>query len=59
MHSDVQLFYPVNLDTPLLRMISVELLHKLCLYSGMLGAGIYVGFGLYRKRISLLKAIRS
>ena len=51
MHGDVQLFYPINLETPLWGIISVEVLHKLCLYSGMLGAGVYVGFGIFRKRM--------
>jgi len=41
MHSDVQPAYPLTLDNPLLGMISVSTLHKLCLYSGMLGAVIF------------------
>ena len=41
MHSDVEPFYPVTLSNPFLRVISVEALHKLCLYSGLVGAGVY------------------
>ena len=41
MHSDVQPFYPATLNNPFLRVISVAALHKFCLYSGLLGAGIY------------------
>jgi membrane-bound metal-dependent hydrolase YbcI (DUF457 family) len=41
MHSDVQPFYPLNLDNPFLRVISVQDLHKYCVYSGLLGAVIF------------------
>jgi membrane-bound metal-dependent hydrolase YbcI (DUF457 family) len=43
MHSDVEPFFPFTLDNQLLGLISVPLLHKLCLYSGLIGAGIYYG----------------
>lgn len=49
MHSDVQPFYPFNLDNPMLKLISINALHKLCLYSGLLGAGIYY-FVLWRTK---------
>jgi len=41
MHSDVQPFYPVALDNPLLGYLSVAALHKLCLYTGLVGAAIF------------------
>ena len=41
MHADVQPFYPFNLDNPFQKWMTIEALHKLCLYSGLLGAGIY------------------
>ena len=41
MHADVEPFYPVTLINPFLGFISVAALHKLCLYSGLAGAGIY------------------
>ena len=41
MHADLQPFYPVNLVNPFLGLVSVSSLHKFCLYSGLVGAGIY------------------
>ena len=41
MHSDVQPFYPISLRNSFLGILNHDQLHKLCLYSGMLGAGIY------------------
>lgn len=41
MHGDVQPFYPWLLDNPLQGYLSISLLHKLCLYSGLVGAGVY------------------
>jgi membrane-bound metal-dependent hydrolase YbcI (DUF457 family) len=41
MHSDLQPFYPFFNDNPMLGFISVADLHKLCIYSGLLGAVIY------------------
>ncbi len=41
MHSDVQPFYPLSLDNPMLKLISVEMLHKLCLYTGLAGTLLY------------------
>jgi membrane-bound metal-dependent hydrolase YbcI (DUF457 family) len=41
MHSDVQPFYPVLMTNQFYGLISVSSLHKLCLYSGLLGAIIY------------------
>jgi len=41
MHYDVEPFYPFTLNNAFLNFISIELLHKLCLYSGLAGAAIY------------------
>lgn len=41
MHSDVQPFYPLTLDNPFLNYVSVGNLHKYCLYSGLIGAGLF------------------
>ena len=49
MHSDIQPFYPFDLSNQLLQIISIKTLHQLCLYSGLLGAGIYYGL-LYKNR---------
>jgi len=43
MHSDVEPFFPVTLDNQFLGLISVPILHKVCLYSGLVGAAIYYG----------------
>ena len=41
MHADVEPFYPVTLDNPFHGIISISVLHKVCLYSGLMGAAIY------------------
>lgn len=41
MHSDLEPFYPFNADNPFLGFISIEALHKLCLYSGAVGGVLY------------------
>ncbi|NVK32289.1 MAG: hypothetical protein HWE20_14875 [Gammaproteobacteria bacterium] len=41
MHSDLQPFYPLSVDNPFLALLSVEAIHKLCLYSGLIGAAVY------------------
>ena len=43
MHSDVEPFFPFILDNQFLGLIPVSMLHKVCLYSGLLGAAIYYG----------------
>ena len=43
MHSDVQPFYPANLSNPFLGLVSTGALHKICLYSGLVGAAVYYG----------------
>lgn len=50
MHADVQPFYPIDLHNPMLRYISVSALHKLCLYSGLVGAAVFYGVSFYRAR---------
>jgi len=41
MHSDVEPFFPFTLNNPFLEWISIPLLHKVCLYSGIVGSVIY------------------
>lgn len=41
MHSDVQPLFPFSLQNPFLGFVSIEQLHKLCLYSGLLGAAVF------------------
>lgn len=41
MHADVEPFAPFLLHNPFLGFLSVEALHKFCLYSGLIGIGLY------------------
>ncbi len=41
MHSDLQPFFPFLTVNPFLHLVSIETLHKFCLYSGLLGAALY------------------
>lgn len=43
MHSDVKPLFPFTLDNQFLGLISLSMLHKVCLYSGLMGAAIYYG----------------
>lgn len=51
MHSDVEPFFPITLSNPFLGVISVGLLHKICLYSGLLGASIYYLVSFHQSRL--------
>jgi len=50
MHADVEPFFPLQSVNHLLGIISISMLHKLCLYSGMLGGVIYYVVSWYIKR---------
>jgi len=41
MHTDVEPFYPFSLTNNFHALVSITMLHKLCMYSGGLGAIIY------------------
>lgn len=41
MHADLEPFYPLAKVNPILGLVSVEALHRFCLYSGLLGLGLY------------------
>ncbi len=41
MHADMQPFFPFDLDNNLLGVMSVEALHQLCIYTGVVGAALY------------------
>jgi membrane-bound metal-dependent hydrolase YbcI (DUF457 family) len=41
MHSDVEPFFPYRVNNQFLGLLSVSMLHKVCLYSGLMGAVIY------------------
>ena len=41
MHADVEPFYPASTSNTMLYVISVEMLHKVCLYSAIFGGIVY------------------
>ena len=41
MHADVEPFFPLTKHNQLWAILNYEQIHKLCLYSGILGTGIY------------------
>jgi membrane-bound metal-dependent hydrolase YbcI (DUF457 family) len=41
MHTDVEPFYPISLGNHFYGLVSVAVLHKFCLYSGLIGTAIY------------------
>jgi len=49
MHADVEPFFPITTDNAILGLITVEALHKLCLYSGLLGGIVYFAIHLRRR----------
>ncbi len=41
MHSDVAPYYPFTSSNSFLGILSIDALHKVCIYTGIIGAGIY------------------
>ncbi len=41
MHADIVPFFPFSSENKILGLVSIDRLHKLCLYSGIFGAGLY------------------
>ncbi len=54
MHSDVEPLFPFAMDNDLYNLISISALHKICLYSGLVGGAIYF-FARWRANKSLLE----
>lgn len=52
MHADIEPFAPFSRANGLLGMVSIPMLHKICLYTGLVGALLYVlvGYLLSRSR---------
>lgn len=50
LHFDVQPFYLLTLENNFRGLISAAMLHKICLYSGLIGGFIYYGGKLRNKR---------
>ena len=51
MHSDLHPFNPISLHNPFLGWVSIITLHKLCLYSGVVGALIYYSIQWLNKKM--------
>ena len=49
MHPDMRPFYPWLADNGLLGILSIDNLHRLCLYSGLLGAALFYGICWYKR----------
>ena len=41
MHSDVEPYYPFSMTNNFLSILSVQLLHEFCIFSGVIGGGIF------------------
>jgi len=41
MHADIQPFYPLDIENQILLIVSIEILHKLCVYTGLIGIMIF------------------
>lgn len=41
MHSDVEPFFPISLQNAFVGLLTYEQIHKLCLYSGLIGGSIF------------------
>ncbi|PQO30817.1 hypothetical protein [Blastopirellula marina] len=50
MHADMSPFFPINGANPLLRLVSVRMLHVFCVYSGLVGASVYAWLQLRRRK---------
>ncbi len=50
MHADVEPFFPITLQNDLIGIISVQALHKFCLYSGLLGVALFYGIGYWKPK---------
>ena len=48
-HADVEPFSPVTTENALVNLISIEALHKLCLYSALVGGILYFGVNMAQK----------
>ena len=57
MHRDMQPYYPYSLINNMLDIISVDTLNKACLYSGIIGAGLFYALQLIHKTRLRLKNV--
>ncbi|MCM0612157.1 hypothetical protein KFJ24_06660 [Marinobacter sediminum] len=50
MHADVEPFFPITTDNAIQGLLSVEALHQLCLYSGVIGGVVYFAVQFWTRR---------
>jgi hypothetical protein len=50
MHVDMQPYYPFSTINPLLGLVTVSALHQFCVYSGLVGAALYLIVSYYLTR---------
>lgn len=41
MHSDIKPFFPLDIENQILLIVSIKTLHKLCIYTGLIGTVIF------------------
>ena len=41
MHADIQPFFPLGIENQILLIVSIKTLHKLCIYTGLIGTVIF------------------
>ncbi len=51
MHTDVEPFFPITLVNEFHGLVSVAVLHKICMYSGLVGAGGYFAINFRQSRL--------
>ena len=56
MHSDMQPFFPFVADNPFLGNVSIEALHRFCIYSALIGGIFFLGNNYLRDRNNLWRA---
>lgn len=49
MHSDVEPFFPVTASNPFLGLVSIQVLHTICIYSGLVGGVLYFTINWFQK----------
>ena len=50
MHADMQPFFPLAIENQVLLIVTIETLHKVCVYTGLLGAVIFFAVRFIRSR---------
>ena len=53
MHSDIEPFFPFTQQNKIWAILNIEQLHKFCLYTGLVGSGVYFLMQLFNKKAKL------